>query len=77
MAILKIQVEQNLDWNDVCKKFAELANANEDRLNKLADGKAEKKFNSKFLTQLNAAKLSEHNKGYELGYKDARLEYEI
>ena len=77
LAILKVQVDNSLDWQEACLKAADLLNSNTEAFQKLVKKEAEKIYKKRFMTQLNKAKQTEHNKGYTIGYRDGRKTFEV
>lgn len=76
MAIRKLQVAENLGWDEACVKAATLVDINSDRFQTLIEKKAQSLSKSRFLTQLNKgrATIARYSKrhGYLEGLESAK-----
>lgn len=81
VAILKIQVSENLDWDDACRKAAIIIDENSEKFSRLVKSEAEKIYSSRFMQQFNRAKKSiaeeAYKRGYQEGYEKAKKEHAI
>lgn len=81
MAILRLQVEYDLDWIDACKKAADLIDRNSGEFKRAVKREAERIYNSRFMKQLNKAKKKIAEKieeeAWMEGYNRAKGEYEV
>lgn len=68
MAILKVQVDNNVGWEEACEKAAIMLDANSKIFKESVSSEAEKAFKSRLMSQLNKSRLSIQNKGWEEGF---------
>jgi hypothetical protein len=87
-AVVKIMAERNLDWEPACETAALLIDTNDRVFKAQVDKKANERYNSKFLIQLNKTRSvikkdadlisgANHKRGYDEGYSKAKDEFEI
>jgi len=74
IAIMRIQVEENLTWEEACVKAATLLKTNSEEFKKAVEAEAKRIYKRRFMTQLNKARETIYAKGYEAGYKEAASE---
>ena len=81
IALLRIQVSNDLDWEGACRRAAILLDENSRKFMKLVRSEAERLYSSRFMQQPNKARKSiaeeAYNKGYRDGYERGRLDYAI
>jgi len=81
MALLRIQVSENLDWDDACRRAAILLNEGSEKYVKLLKREAEKLYSSRFMQQFNRARKNiaeeAYRRGYRDGYEKGRLDHAI
>jgi len=77
MALLRIQVEGDLDWEEACLKAATLLDRNSEEFKKAVKREAERIYSSRFIKQLNKARETIWEEGYEKGYEDGERENAI
>jgi hypothetical protein len=71
MAIVRLQASEDLDWHDACVKASQLLDSNSKEFRKAVEKEAQRIYNSKFMTQLNKAKMKVWNEGFEAGRRNA------
>ena len=73
MAILKVQVVNDLDWDAACAKVADLLDSNSQEFENAVQKEAQRIYKSRHMVELNKARESIsvqcHNKGYDLAMK--------
>ena len=72
MAIIRLQADGDLNWDEACEKASELVDSNGTEFKKAVEHEAQRLHKSKFLEQMNRARLSIHNNGFEEGVKWVR-----
>ena len=70
MAIVKIRAELELDWEAACEHLAGLADPNGENFKKAVKREANRRYKSRHLSELNKAKKTFEDKGYDKGYSD-------
>jgi hypothetical protein len=71
MAILRIQVDQSLDWEEACLRAAELIDANSSEFKRRVQLEAQRLYKQRFMRELNKAKMKVWNEGFEAGRRNA------
>lgn len=56
MAIVKIQADKNLDWNEACIFVSNLIDTNSKAFNERVDAEAERRYKSRHMKELNKAR---------------------
>ena len=74
MAVLKVQVDNNMDWGDACAKAAELINANSEEFKKAVQREAQRIYNSQFMGQLNKTQDNIRKIAFQGGLGQARMD---
>ena len=81
VALLRIQVFENLDWDEACKRAAILLDENSKKFSRLVKSEAEKIYSSRFMRQFNKARRriveEAYNRGYKDGYEQGKLDHAI
>jgi len=77
LAIMRIEVEEDLDWVEACRRAAMLIERGGEEFEKAVRREAQRIYNSRFMKQLNKARDTIWEEGYETGYEDGRREYAI
>ena len=70
MTIIKIRAELELDWEAACEHLAELAEPNSKKFKQAVNREANRRYKSRHMAELNKAKKTLEDKGYDKGYSD-------
>ena len=77
MAIIRIQGDKNLSFEEACIEAAILIDPKREEFDKKVEKKAETLSKSRFLTQLNIAKQTIKNTAYKEGFKKGKMVYRL
>lgn len=70
MMKIEIMVDNNIDSFEACEKAAILLDENSKMFKELVDAAAERRYKSRFMTQLDKARASIKEEAYKEGYDD-------
>ena len=68
MAVIRIQSDQDLDWDEACQHLATLAEPNGKKFKQAVSREANRRYKSRHLTELNKAKKTYIDQGYQDGF---------
>ena len=68
--ILRIQVEENLSWEDACAKAATLLKTNSEEFKRAVEAEAERRYKSRHMSELDKARKTIEEKAYRKGYEE-------
>ena len=68
--ILRIQVEENLSWEDACIKAATLLKTNSEEFKRAVEAEAERRYKSRHMSELDKARKTIEEKAYKKGYDE-------
>ena len=75
MAIVRLQGEEDLDWDQACIRTAELIDVKREEFLKAVDMVADRKYKSRHMKELNSSRKSWTEKGYAKGAEEHRITY--
>ena len=68
MAVIRIQGDQDLDWDEACQHLAALSEPNSKKFKQAVSREANRRYKSRHLSELNKAKKSYVDMGYQDGF---------
>lgn len=75
MAIVRLQGEEDLDWDQACIRTAELVDVRREEFLRAVDGAANRVYKSRHMKELNKSKQSWTKRGYDRGVEEYRVTY--
>jgi len=70
MSILKVQVAENLDWENACARAAVLLDANSQEFKRAVELEAQRLYKVRFMSELNKGRESIREGAYGIGFED-------
>ena len=75
MAIVRLQGEEDLDWDQACIRTAELIDVKREEFLRTVDVEADRKYKSRHMKELNRSRKSWTEKGYAKGVEEYCIVY--
>jgi len=69
-AVIKIMAEKDLDWSQACEVAAMLIDSNGKEFQSMVKREADRTYKSRFMSEMNKARVSVRSGGYWEGYAD-------